>query len=150
MQLEKIYNILKNMESVHKHILWVEDDDELASLFIARMRKDGLLVERAENGEKALAMLEQLHPDLVLVDLMLPKISGYELVKIIRSKAGAAQPKILILSAMGHPDDEQKALELGADDYMVKSQVSIAQIIQTLRRYLDLPSHTNTSAPAHL
>lgn len=128
------------MEETEKHILWVEDDDELANLFIARMRKDGLLVQRAENGEKALAMFDALHPDLILVDLMLPKMSGFDFIQSIRSMQGIAQPKILILSAMGRPDDETKARKFGADGYMIKSQVSIIQIIQTIRNYLDLPN----------
>ena len=130
------------MDGQNKHILWVEDDDELASLFIARMKKDGLLVDRAANGEEALAKFNELHPDLLLVDLMLPKMSGFELIQAIRSANGTTQPKILILSAMGQPDDEAKAVDLGADDYMVKSQVSLPQIIQTIRRYLDQPNPT--------
>lgn len=136
------------MDIQDKHILWVEDDDELASLFVAQMKKDGLQVDRVENGEKALTMLNQLHPDLVLVDLMLPKMSGFELIKAIRNTDSAGQPKILILSAMGNPGDEVKALDLGADDYMVKSQVSLSQIIQTIRRYLDQPNATTSGAAA--
>jgi len=136
------------MDTQDKHILWVEDDDELASLFVAQMKKDGLQVDRVENGEKALTVLNELHPDLVLVDLMLPNMSGFELIKTIRSSTNVGQPKILILSAMGHPGDEVKALDLGADDYMVKSQVSLSQIIQTIRRYLDQPNVTTTGAAA--
>ena len=124
-------------------ILWIEDDLALASLFIVRMQMEGFVVRHCQDGEAGLEALKDFSPDLVLLDLMMPRVSGFDVLDTIRHTAGIAQPKVVILSAMGQPEDRDKALKLGADDYLVKSRLALDDIIRAIRRDLGLPENAS-------
>jgi two-component system phosphate regulon response regulator PhoB len=119
-----------------KRILLVEDDDSLASTYLARIEAEGFTVRRVNNGEDALAAAREFRPDLVLLDVMMPKISGLEVLDILRNTPDTANLKIIILTALGQEGDKQRAADLGADDYLVKSQVVISDVMKRIRFHL--------------
>jgi two-component system phosphate regulon response regulator PhoB len=121
-------------------ILLVEDDLTLASLYQMRMETEGFEVQHCPNGEEALQAARDFKPDLILLDIMMPRMNGFDVLDIIRNTPETKDIKIVILSAMGQPEDQAKAKQLGANDYMVKSQVVIADVMDRLRRHLDLPA----------
>lgn len=121
-----------------KRILLVEDDDSLASVYLLRMQAEGFDVRRVSNGEDALATAIEYRPDLVLLDVMMPKVSGFEVLDILRNTPETANLKIIILTALSQDSDKQRAEELGADDYLVKSQVVIADVIARIKQHLGL------------
>lgn len=135
------------MTKGNARILWVEDDLALASLFIVRMQMEGFIVHHCEDGEAGLEALKEFTPDLVLLDLMVPGLSGFDVLETIRNTPGM-QPKIVVLSAMGQQEDKDRALKLGADDYLVKSQLSLDDIMHALHRYLELPGNAPTAVKA--
>lgn len=121
-----------------KRILLVEDDDALASVYLLRMQAEGFEVRRVSNGEDALAAALDYRPDLVLLDVMMPKVSGFEVLDILRNTPDTANLKIVILTALSQDSDKKRAEELGADDYLVKSQVVIADVINRVKQHLGL------------
>jgi DNA-binding response OmpR family regulator len=127
-------------------ILLVEDDLTLSSLYTMRMEAEGFEVNQCSDGEKALQAAIDFAPDLVLLDIMMPKLNGFDVLDILRNTPETKDTKIVVMSAMGQAADIARAKELGADDYLVKSQVVIADVMSRLRDLLDLPTATPTDA----
>jgi len=121
-----------------KKILLVEDDDSLASVYETRLGAEGFDVKRAPNGEEALAAAKDHKPDLILLDVMMPKVSGFDVLDILRNTPETANSKIVMLTALSQPADQQRAKELGVDDYLVKSQVVIADVVEKIKSRLEM------------
>ena len=123
-----------------KKILLVEDDDNLADIYLTRLQSEGFEVRSVPNGEDALAAAVKYKPDLILLDLMMPKISGFDVLDILRNTPETANVKIILLTARGQEADRQKAISLGADDYLVKAQVVIADVVTRIKQQLGVSS----------
>lgn len=123
-----------------KRILLVEDDDALASVYVVRLQAEGFEVRRVANGEDALAAAISYKPDLVLLDVMMPKVSGFDVLDILRNTPETANLKIIILTALSQDSDKQRAISLGVDDYLVKSQVVITDVIDRIKFHLGMPA----------
>ena len=121
-----------------KKILLVEDDDSLANVYLARLEVEGCVVKRVPNGEDALAAAVELKPDLVLLDVMMPKVSGFDVLDILRNTPETANLKVVMLTALSQDSDKSRADQLGADDYLVKSQVVIADVIERIKHHLGI------------
>jgi len=121
--------------NAHK-ILLVEDDDALASVYLKRLQAEGFDVKRVPNGEDALAAAIEYKPHLVVLDIMMPKVSGFEVLDIMRNTPETAKVKIVVLSALSQDSDKERAMSLGADDYLVKSQVVISDVIEKIKHHL--------------
>ena len=102
------------------YVLVVEDEDALATLLKYNLDKEGHRVEVAGDGEMALMMIDERMPDLVVLDWMLPKVSGIEVCRRIRSKPETRNLPVIMLTARGEESDRVRGLDTGADDYMVK------------------------------
>lgn len=121
-----------------KKILLVEDDDRLASVYETRLQAEGFTTKRVANGEEALAMALQVKPDLILLDVMMPKVSGFDVLDILRNTPETANIKIIMLTALSQESDKQRAVALGVDDYLIKSQVVIADVVDRVKKQLNL------------
>lgn len=121
--------------SQHK-ILLVEDDEALAQMYLIRLEAEGFTVEHVANGEDALSAAVKLRPDLILLDAMMPKISGFDVLDILRNTPETANMHIIMLTALSQPKDKERAESLGVDDYLVKSQVVIADVIERIKYHL--------------
>jgi DNA-binding response OmpR family regulator len=119
-----------------QRILLVEDDDALAGVYVTRLQVEGFDVRRVNNGEDALATALNYHPDLIVLDVMMPKVSGFDVLDILRNTPETANLKVIMLTALSQPSDQERAKSLGADDYLVKSQVVIADVIERIRHHL--------------
>lgn len=127
-----------NLPQHPKHILLVEDDDALAGVYLVRLQAEGFDVKRVSDGEQALAAATNYKPDLILLDIMMSKISGFEVLDILRNTPETANVKIIVLTALSQSSDKTRAEELGADDYIVKSQVVITDVIARIKQHLGL------------
>ena len=132
------------MLSEKNKILIVEDEQDIRDLLIFNLQKEGFKVDSVDNGDSALSLIRKSNFDLVLLDLMLPGIGGFDLVRILKNDKETLKTPILILSAKGEESDIVKGLELGADDYMTKPfsiKVLIARInkilIKSSNRYYE-------------
>ncbi len=121
-----------------KKILLVEDDDALASVYTTRLDAEGFSIKRVPNGEEALAATLEFRPDLILLDVMMPKVSGFDVLDILRNTPETANVKVIMLTALSQESDKQRALDLGVDDYLVKSQVVIADVVDRIRQLLNV------------
>lgn len=119
-----------------KKILLVEDDDSLANVYTSRLEVEGFVVKRVPNGEDALAAAVEFKPDLVLLDVMMPKVSGFDVLDILRNTPETANLKVVMLTALSQDTDKARADQLGADDYLVKSQVVIADVIERIKHHV--------------
>jgi DNA-binding response OmpR family regulator len=125
------------MSQQHK-ILLVEDDEALAQMYRMRLEAEGFVVEHVANGEDALSVAVKFKPELILLDAMMPKISGFDVLDILRNTRETANIHIIMLTALSQPKDKERADSLGVDDYLVKSQVVIADVIERVKYHLGL------------
>lgn len=121
-----------------RRILLVEDDDALANVYLARLQAEGFDVKRVNNGEDALVTVLSYRPDLVVLDVMMPKLNGFEVLDILRNTPEVGNVKIIMLTALSQEADEKRAEELGVDDYLVKSRVVIADVIERIKQQLGI------------
>ena len=104
-----------------KKILLVEDDEVLASVYRARLEMEGFEVEEVHDGEKALSVAINFRPDLILLDVMMPKINGFDVLDILKNTPETMNIRIIMLTALSQEADRDRAEKLGVDDYLVKS-----------------------------
>ena len=121
-----------------KKILLVEDDEALASVYVARLQAEGFEVKRVPNGEDALATALEFKPDLILLDAMMPKVSGFDVLDILRNTPETTNVRIIMLTALSQESDVARAKELGVDEYLVKSQVVIADVVDRIKYHLGM------------
>jgi DNA-binding response OmpR family regulator len=114
-------------------ILIIEDDRFLSSILKGRLEKEGFTVLQAFDGEEGLSVLRQGRPDLILLDLIMPKMSGFEVLQAISSDPELNTIPVMIASNLGQDSDIQKAKELGAIDYYVKVRTSIDELAQIVK-----------------
>jgi DNA-binding response OmpR family regulator len=119
-------------------ILLVEDDLALASAYKVRMEAENFDVLHCPNGEEAMQKALEYNPDLILLDLMMPKISGFDVLDILRNTPATAHTKIIILTALSQPSDQARAKDLGADEFLVKSQAVISDVMKRIRFHLGI------------
>jgi DNA-binding response OmpR family regulator len=118
-----------------KLVLVAEDERNLVEALSFLMRRAGYEVSVAHDGPTAAAMARELHPDLVLLDIMLPGCDGFEVAATIKREATGKTPRIVMLTAKGHERDRRKALALGVDDYVTKP-FSNRDVIERVRALL--------------
>lgn len=122
-------------ERKHK-ILLVEDDEGLAQVYIARLEVENFEVQRVPNGEDALAAAINFRPDIILLDVMMPKVNGFDVLDILRNTPETTNMKVVMLTALSQETDRKKAEDMGADDYLVKSQVVISDVVDRIKAHL--------------
>jgi len=129
----------------------VEDDNSLREIYQARLMAEGYQIVTAKDGEEALALVATEKPDLIILDIMMPKISGFDTLDILRSTNATAGTKVIMMSALSQAEDKTRAEKLGANKYLVKSQVTLEDIVKTVKEVLaseELPHNpTMPSAP---
>ncbi len=121
-------------------ILLVEDDKSLREIYGVRLLAEGYDIVSAGDGEEALAMAIKERPALIVSDVMMPKISGFDMLDILRSATETKDIKVIMMTALSSEDQRQRGESLGADRYLVKSQVGIEDVVRTVHEVLgDLP-----------
>lgn len=121
-------------------ILLVEDDKSLREIYGVRLLAEGYDIVSAGDGEEALAMAIKEKPGLIVSDVMMPKISGFDMLDILRSTTETKDIKVIMMTALSSEDQRQRGVQLGADRYLVKSQVGIEDVVRTVHDVLeDMP-----------
>ncbi|MBQ6355148.1 response regulator [Candidatus Saccharibacteria bacterium] len=139
-------------------IMLVEDDQSLREIYSIRLTAEGYEVVSAGDGEEALALAVKERPDLIVSDVMMPKISGFDMLDILRSTPETKDIKVIMMTALSSEDQRQRGESLGADRYLVKSQVGIEDVINAVHEVLGdkaaagaapaVPSAPASGAPA--
>lgn len=120
-----------------KEILIAEDDLFAASVYKLHLSREGFTINSVRDGEQALDFLKDNKPDLIILDILMPIIDGFDILKAMKTDSRMSSIKVLVVSNLAQEDDIKKAKDLGADDYMVKADVSIADIVAGVRKLLD-------------
>ena len=128
-------------------IMVVEDDQSLREIYSIRLTAEGYDIVSAGDGEEALAVAVKEKPDLVLSDVMMPKISGFDMLDILRSTPETKNIKVIMMTALSSDDQRKRGESLGADKYLVKSQVGIEDVIAAVKEVLEGTGNA-TPAPA--
>lgn len=129
-----------------KKILLVEDDKALAAVYVSRLQLEGFDVKHVINGEEALSAALAYKPNLVVLDAMMPKISGFDVLDILRNTPETSNLRIIMLTALSQAKDKEMAERLGADDYLVKSQVVIGDVVERIKHHLGISSEPAAAA----
>jgi DNA-binding response OmpR family regulator len=119
-----------------KKILVVEDDKFLRELIIQKLLGEGYQTVEAVDGEEGVTKIKSEQPDLVLLDIILPGIDGFEVLKKTKEDDATKNIPIIILSNLGQQDDTDKGIELGAKDYLIKAEFTPGEIIEKIKAIL--------------
>ena len=119
-----------------KTILIIEDDKFLRELIAQKLIKEGYGVSEAVDGEEGIKKVKEEKPDLVLLDLILPGIDGFEVLSRMREESALTSIPVIILSNLGQKEDVEKGLKLGAVDYLIKAHFTPGEIIDKIRAAL--------------
>ncbi len=120
-------------------VLLVEDDIALREIYSARFTAENFEVITADDGEQALSQAIKERPDIIILDIMMPKISGFDVLDILRSTPETKNVKVIVMSALSQESDIQKGKQLGADAYLVKSQTTLSDVVNKVQEILAKP-----------
>ncbi|QQS58774.1 response regulator [Candidatus Peregrinibacteria bacterium] len=118
-----------------KKILVVEDEISYLKVYRLKLEKEGFEVLFAEDGEEALQKIKE-KPDIILLDIILPKRDGFSVLEEIRKKKDFAHVPIVVASNLGQKEDQERAHKMGAQDYFVKANTSMADIVKIIKKHL--------------
>ena len=130
-------------------ILLVEDDQNLREIYGIRLTAEGYQIVSAGDGEEALAVAVREKPDLILSDVMMPKISGFDMLDILRSTPETKDIKVIMMTALSSEDQRERGRMLGADRYLVKSQVGIEDVVNTVNEVMGISKASQEAAPTN-
>ena len=117
-------------------ILLIEDDDFLASMYETKLELEGYKVSVAYDGEKGLAMIKKHLPDLILLDIVLPKLDGFGVLKEIKKSKELQSIPVILLTNLSQKEDIKKGLDLKADDYLIKAHYMPSEVISKIKKQL--------------
>jgi len=117
-------------------VLLVEDDPFLIDIYTTKLKTEGFDLLLAKNGEEALEKIENNKPSLVILDIVLPNMDGWQVLKQIKNIRGVEKMKILVLSNLGQKEEVEKGLKLGADKYLIKSDFTPSQVVKQLNKLI--------------
>ncbi len=121
-----------------KTILLVEDDNFVGMAYKDGLTRAGFLVENALDGFEAIEKAQKMRPDLILLDLVMPLKNGFEVLEELRKDKTFSDIPIVVVSNLGQESDVEKAMNLGATDYVMKNQISMKQMVERIQKYVKM------------
>jgi len=124
--------------NIKPKILIIDDDFFLLDMYILKFQEAGFDIETAKNGAEALEKLKSknLNPDVILLDILMPSMDGFEFLKIVKDKNIAPNSKIIVLSNVGQKEEIDKSLNLGAKDYIIKAHHTPSEVMEKIRKIM--------------
>lgn len=124
------------MANNHKKVLLVEDDEMLHTMYTQKFAKEGYEVFSAYNGAEGLQMVDEKKPDVILLDIIMPKMDGFVALKKLKKNENTAKIPVILLTNLGQEEDIRKGKELGADDYFIKANHTPQEIVAKVKEVL--------------
>jgi len=118
------------------HVLIVEDDVFLANIYQKKFEMEGFKVSVSDNGEKGYADAKKKKPDIILLDILLPKLDGFAVLAKLKADAEVKMIPVILLTNLGQKDDVEKGLEAGAADYLIKAHFKPSEVVEKVRQIL--------------
>ena len=120
------------------NVLLVEDDTFLANIYKTKFEMEGFKIISADNGEKGLSEAKKKKPDIILLDILLPKMDGFAVLEALKADEGVKEIPVILLTNLGQKDDVEKGLEMGAVDYMIKAHFKPSEVVSKVVEVLKL------------
>lgn len=120
------------------HVLLVEDDAFLSGIYQKKFEMEGFKVSVSDNGEKAVADARKKKPDIILLDILLPKLDGFAVLNKLKADREIKDIPVILLTNLGQKEDVQKGLDLGAADYLIKAHFKPSEVVDKARKVLGL------------
>lgn len=118
-------------------ILLIEDDPMIARMYQRKFEKEGFQITLAFNGEEGMEALKKEKPDIILLDIMMPKMNGIEVLKAVKANQDLKEIPVVMLTNLGdRPEDVEKCKELGAVDYWVKANISLKDVVEKIKKII--------------
>ena len=117
-------------------ILLIEDDPFLIDIYTTKLKEKGFQVSVVVDGEEALLKVNEENPDLVLLDIVLPQLDGWEILRKIKSNPKFKDLKIIILSNLGQKEEVEKGLKLGATKYLIKAHYTASEVVEEIKKVI--------------
>lgn len=122
-------------------IVLVEDDEILSKVLYEELKDAGFDVQQAFDGDAGLKLVQSAKPELVLLDLVMPKKHGFDVLAELKKSLATKEIPVIILTMLGQDEEIKKGLKLGAEDYIVKSQHAVAEIVEKVKNFLSKEQH---------
>lgn len=126
------------MDTPQKKVVIVEDDDHISKVYEIKFAKEGIKAVVARDGEEGVAVILAEKPDMIILDLMVPKKDGFAVLEEIKKSPDIVNTPVIVLSNLGQKVDQERALALGANEYLVKVNQPIQEIIDKVKNYLGI------------
>jgi len=120
-----------------KKIILVEDDPFLIDIYVSRLKDEGYEVKVSSNGEKALEEIKKGTPDLLVLDIVMPKMDGWTVLKEISEKIKSKEIKVMILSNLGEKEEVERGYEMGASGYLIKANYTPTEVVEEIKKILE-------------
>ncbi len=118
-----------------KKILIIDDDPFILEMYVLKLKEYDFQVETANNGKEGLAKLKEYQPDLLLLDIVMPALDGFDILQEIK-KTAAPHLKIILLTNLGQKEDVERGMQLGADDYIIKAHFTPSEVVDKVKNIL--------------
>lgn len=125
-----------NMAEEKIKVLLVEDDKMIIDMYTLKFTQEGYEVVQAENGKDAVALAKTVNPDIILLDIILPQMDGFSVLKEIKADPNVKDVPVILLTNLGQDGDVKKGLELGATDYLIKANYTPSQVVDKVKSVL--------------
>lgn len=122
----------------NKKILIVEDDSTILTMYKSKFDSDGFEVLSAENGDEALKIMKKEKPDIIMLDVILPQIDGFEVLTRLKKDKATEKIPVVMLTNLGTTEDKEKGEKLGATDYLVKASLTPSEISEKIKKILNI------------
>lgn len=119
-----------------KNILLIEDDPFLIEIYSEKFREGGFFVDVVSNGEEVLAKAKEKKPDLIVLDIVLPQVDGWELLRQLKQDQELKNIKVVILSNLGQKEEVEKGIESGAAKYLIKAHFTPSQVVEEIKKII--------------
>ncbi|PIT92164.1 MAG: response regulator [Candidatus Harrisonbacteria bacterium CG10_big_fil_rev_8_21_14_0_10_42_17] len=124
------------MEQPTNRIIIAEDEGFLSKELSDKLEKAGFTVATAKNGVEAMKLMNEERPSLLLLDLMMPEKSGFEVLSEMKSNEGLKEIPVIIISNLGQESDVQRGMQLGAVDYIVKARITMKEVVEKVKAHI--------------
>lgn len=121
------------MKAKKKKIIIAEDDKFISEMYITKLSSEGFEVECAQDGQEAIEKIREIQPDIVLLDIFMPKLNGIEVLKKIRADKKIKDIPVIVLTNANEKDHISKAKEMGANDYLIKSSFTPDEVVSKIK-----------------
>ena len=117
-------------------ILIIDDDPFILDMYVLKLKEQGFQVETAQDGRDGLTKAKKFKPDAILLDVVMPAMDGFDIIKKLKEDGSLGSPKIIFLTNFGQREDVERGIQLGADDYIIKAHFTPSEVAKKIRQVL--------------